>query len=262
MSLVARIIAKLLNDFTLVIHMRHPYEIGGVQFSLLIVLNQMGCFVAAVLYLKYYDGSYDADGNEVGGNNKVEDEMLWTLLACLCGLFLSSSSIFFALIDKKYLGTFFTTMIARQYTIELYASYTTDLQRVEAFDQHPTYYEGAEVELRAFIDENWEDWMADRPEWLTDYIIASIPDDYLKRAEVKRLEKEGGGKRIRRSSAFFLGERRTSAKVQPDVKADNPNQPPVDVKWGADPGSPQVRNENNLPLFLWISKREGTAVAS
>ena len=46
------------------------------------------------------------------------------------------------------------------------------------------------------IDENWEDWM---PEWLTDNVEENIPDSYLPKPEVTKLEDEGGGKRRRRS---------------------------------------------------------------
>ena len=55
--------------------------------------------------------------------------------------------------------------------------------------------------MRDLIDEKWEDWMKDRPEWFTENLISKIPDEYLPKPEVKRLEKEGGRKR-RRSYVF------------------------------------------------------------
>ena len=62
-SFVIRFFAKILVDFSLILHFRHSFEIGGVQFSLLLLQNQVSCFVAAWVYLKCYDGSYDAEGD-------------------------------------------------------------------------------------------------------------------------------------------------------------------------------------------------------
>ena len=92
-------------------------------------------------------------------------------------------------------------MTGPQYSTLKFKEATTDEQRIERFSTHPSYYEDLKVQLQELIDEKWEDWMADRQEWLTDNVISTIPDEYLKKTEVKRLEKEGGGKR-RRSSAF------------------------------------------------------------
>jgi len=200
-SLVFRFLTKILTDFTLVMQMRHSYEIGGVQFSLLVVQNQAMCFVAAKLYLKYYDGAFDMEGEVLGGNRKLEAEMLWAGLLGLLGIFLVSSLSFVGLMDRKYLHTFFGLTTGPQYSEIRFRTAKTDEQRIETFGRHPSYYTNVAGELQELIDENWEDWMRDRPEWLTDNLLGKVPDEYLKKAEVKRLEEEGGGKR-RRSSAF------------------------------------------------------------
>jgi len=57
-----------------------------------------------------------------------------------------------------------------------------------------------EEDLKRLISENWKDWMADRPEWLTDNVIASVPDEYLPKKEVKRLKEEGGGREEEKQS--------------------------------------------------------------
>ena len=152
---------KVLPDFTLVLQMRHNFEVGGVQFSLLVVQNQVSCFVAGWLYLKDYGDAYEDESDEVGGNRNINAEMLWAGLLGLLGLFLVSSLAFIGLMVRKFLLTF---------------------------------------------SKKWEDWMTDRPEWLTDNVISTIPDEYLKKTEVKRPEKEEGGK-TRRSSAFGGGGR-------------------------------------------------------
>ena len=86
-------------------------------------------------------------------------------------------------------------MTGPQYATVKFHEATTDEQRIERFSTHPSYYEDVKVQLQELMDEKWEDWMADRPGWLTDNVISTIPDEYLKKTEVKSLEVDGGGKR-------------------------------------------------------------------
>jgi len=169
-----------------------------------------------------------------------------------------SSLAFIGLMDRKYFGTFFTTMTAKQSTTMKFKTAKNDQQKINVLKYYPTYYEEVEVELQELIDENWEDWMADRPEWLTDNVIASIPDNFLPKPEVKRLEKEGGGKR-RRSSAFggTGGSGRASAKVQPNANANDSEQPPA-VHLGVDLESPRISNQEQSRRFRksWEFKEE------
>jgi len=51
--------------------------------------------------LKYYDGSYAAEGDDVTGNTKLKDTFLWAGLLGLLGLFLASSLAFIGLMDRE-----------------------------------------------------------------------------------------------------------------------------------------------------------------
>jgi len=195
-STFIRILFKVVADFTLFLHARHPYEVGGLMFSWMVVQNQVGCFVAARLYLEYYNGTDDA---------KIDGETLFGGLGGVCGLFIVSALAFISLMDRNYLWTFFCKTTGIHYSKELLEGcYTEDEQLMTLVAQHPSYSKDVKDDLKAFVDDNWDEWMDNRPEWLTDAVIESIPDEYLRDAEVKRLEKEGGGRR-RRSSMFGGG---------------------------------------------------------
>ena len=225
-SFMMRCCAKLLADFTLMMQLRHSYEVGGVQFCWLVIQNQAGCFVAGWFYLKYFDEA--ADG--VNGSTKLGAETLWAGLVGLFGLFLVSGLAFVGLMDRKYLGTFITTMTAKQLTTEKFRTATNDQQRTNVMTYHPSYYKEVEVELQELIVDNWDDWMKNRPVWLTDNIIASVPDEFLKKEEVVRLMNEGGGRRIRNSAFGGMGGGgggRASAKVRHDANTEESKQSTV-----------------------------------
>ena len=128
--------------------------------------------------------------------------MLWPTLIGLIILFLLSVAAFVFFMDRNYLRTFLTTTTTDpEQAADLFRKATTDEQKVVYCNTHPTYRESFSGELEALVKENWADWMANRPAWLTDTVIGTIDDKYLPKAAVDILKVEGGGKR-RRSSAF------------------------------------------------------------
>ena len=217
-SLVVRFIEKVLTDFSLVMQMRHSFEVGGVLFSLLVVQNQVSCLVSGWVFLKYY-GERD---------DMLEAETLWAGLQLLLGMFLVSAVAFVGLLDRKYLHTFFSWTTGPHYNTIRFRLATTDEQRLQRFSTHPAYCKEIKDDLQELIDDNWEDWMADKTEWLTDNVIAHVPVEYLKNILAKRLLKEGSMER-RKSSTFIgmEGGGRASAKVQHDENADDSKIPPL-----------------------------------
>jgi hypothetical protein len=54
LSLIARLIAKVLTDFTGLVHFRHPCELGGAYFLWNASVSQLSVLVCAFLYWQYY----------------------------------------------------------------------------------------------------------------------------------------------------------------------------------------------------------------
>jgi hypothetical protein len=194
MSLLIRMIQKVMADFALTLHMRHSVEVGGILFSFLVVQNQVVTFVAAWVYLSYYTGE-----------NKFDVSQLWTTLLVLLGLFLASILVFILLMDRKYLGTFVSTATGPQSTADKFRSATTDEQRISVLQYHPSYYAAIEGELKALLAENWAEWMVTKPEWLTESVKATIPDELLPEREVWKMRKMGIFKKKRSSLGDIFG---------------------------------------------------------
>jgi hypothetical protein len=193
-----RLNVKLLIDFTCCMHYRHCYEAGGILFCYLVVQNQAICFVAAKLYLEYYDGGH-----------KIEAEVLWWSLSGLLVMFVLSVTAFFALIDRTYLHTFTTTMTASQYCVKTFRDATSDAQRIEMFKRHPSYYASINDEVKTFVGDNWATWKIEQPDWFTENVIGTIPDWCIPAPEVERMNKEGPGLgRKRTTLGDLLGSRR------------------------------------------------------
>ena len=175
-SIVERIGLKVIVDFTGCIHYRHPYELGGLGFTMSMVWAQTFPFVA----LQYFDGEMK--------------DIMTGVLAVNFTAWMVLSIIFFCTIDLSYLNTFFGTKTASQYTCELYLTSNDDYAKFDTvFGTRIQYTKSIHGEVKVWVAANIDKWRRDLPDWFN---IEIIPDEFLPKYV---FEEEGGAKR-RRSS--------------------------------------------------------------
>jgi len=199
-SFFVRICVKVVADFTGCIHFRHPYELGGLGFTMSMIWAQAFPFVA----LQFFDG-------------EIKDIMTWCLVMSFTA-WLMSNIIFFCTIDLSYLNTFFGTKTAPQYTCELYLTSKYDSQKFDAiFTNQIQYTKSIHGEVKEWVAANIDQWRRDEPEW---FKIAMIPDELLPK---NVFEAEGGAKRRRSSVSLreMVGLREASVRrVHPQAVED------------------------------------------
>ena len=93
-----------MGDFTMLIHLRGPCELGGFWFLLTILLSMMSCFVSSWLYSNYYDK-----------DDKLSDETLQTVLSVLGAMWITSAVTFTLVINRSHLQTFYNLDTASDY---------------------------------------------------------------------------------------------------------------------------------------------------
>ena len=204
-SLQYRVSVKIIADFTGCLHFRHPYELGGLGFTISMIWAQAFPFVA----LQYFDGEMK--------------DIMTGFLAISFAAWLVLNIIFFCSIDLSYLNTFFGTKTAPQYTCELYLTSKDDSQKFDAiFTNQIQYTKSIHGEVKEWVAANIDQWRRDEPEW---FKIAMIPDELLPKDV---LEAEGGAKRRRSSVSLreIAGLREASVgRVHPqaveEVKMDD-----------------------------------------
>jgi len=200
-SFIARIVVKVVADFTGCLHLRHPYELGGLGFTMSMIWAQAFPFVA----LQYFDG----DSKDIMTGFLGTSFTAWLVL----------NIIFFCTIDLSYLNTFFGSMTAAQYTCELYLTGQDDFQKFDAiFTNRIQYTKSIHGEVKLWVAENIDGWRRETPDW---FKIEMIPDEFLPKDVI---EAEGGLKRRRSSMSlrevFDLDTaRKTGSRIVPAVEA-------------------------------------------
>jgi len=158
-SFFERVLVKEIADFTGCLHFRHPYEMGGVGFTISLIWAQAFPFVA----LQYFDG----DSKDIMTGFLGMSFTAWLML----------NIIFFCTIDLSYLSTFFGTKTAPQYTCELYLTSKDDSQKFDAiFTNRIQYTKTIHEEVKQWVAEKIDEWRRIEPDWFN---IELIPDEFL-----------------------------------------------------------------------------------
>jgi len=155
---------------------------GGAAYSLSMVWAQIMPFLA----LNWY--------------SKENKEDLRLLLVVNFTGWVVLNGFFFLSIEKSFVKTFFTTMTAPEYTVQLFLTSEDDASKFDAaFDNRASYIKKCEGEVKEWVRVNIERWRFENADW---FKIDKIPDAMLP-AEV--VAEEGGASR-RRSSVHSVRE--------------------------------------------------------
>jgi len=196
-SFFERFVAKVIVDFTGCLHLRHPYELGGLGFAISMIWAQAFPFVV----LQYYDGEMKY--------------IMTVFLGMSFTAWLMLNIIFFCTIDLSYLNTFIGTKTASQYTCELYLTGQDDFQKFDAiFTNRIQYTKSIHEEVKLWVEEKINQWKREKPDWFN---IELIPDEFLPKSV---FEEEGGAKRRRSSVSLrsIVGLREASVgRVHPQA---------------------------------------------
>jgi len=204
LSILTRVCIKMIVDFTGCIHFRHPYELGGLYYSLTLLQAQIGSAVCAKLYVDASDGDADA----------IAAEMVYRVVATASVAWACCYSLFFAHIKKGYAGSFIDTRSAIQYTVNLFNDpKASDHQKAETLGCARSYWSSIEDELRKFLAEKWTVWEQEEPAFFDKAFIATLHDDML--PERVLAERRRGGRRWSSNVELLLG-----AKEEEEEKED------------------------------------------
>jgi hypothetical protein len=145
--------------------------------------SQLSLVVCVVFYQLYYE---EGEGDDKK-RSKIDATATYITVASLILFWLVSFSSFIRKIDQKYLHTFFGTMTGSQYIIHLFRTGTTDFMKMDAvFGTNVLLWDSIRDEVIAYTHANWARWKAEKPEWFAENFIATIPNEFIPRADPSR----------------------------------------------------------------------------
>jgi len=193
MSLNLRVVVKTIADFTGVIHFRGPQELGGLYWTVNMILALLASLASVLVYTE-------------SGGGKVRERDAWKLVGCLGGGWLITFGLIFLVMKKKFRGTFFSTTTAKQQIMD---RFKVDDEAVKAsvMKKNKKMWLAIRADVKEWVELNYWRWVEEKPAWFSESWVAKIPADMIP-LEAKKKAKDIRDSQRRRSS--FLG-----AKVQP-----------------------------------------------
>ncbi|GMH88548.1 hypothetical protein TrVE_jg6992 [Triparma verrucosa] len=193
-AILHRLSVKIIMSFTLMIHLRHPNEVGGISTASTLLLSLFGSFASAFLYSVHYTGP-----------SKLSDSALFTSIITISVLWLISALTFFSSIKKPYLKTFYSTATSSSYNKSLFLSYTStqDLEKSEILSYHPSVFSSwGPSTIKPWISKNWKKWEGEKPEWFNDTWVKGLPSEYIpfefrvKHGKTERFKRSKSGNKV------------------------------------------------------------------
>ena len=198
---------KLITDLTGLPHTRHPYDAGGAYWAVSVVCNPVVCLVSGWLYSEFYEST-----------GKIERTMLLPILGALSAVSAVALVGFFLCIERKYLRTFVSFETARGFTQRFFEETEgDDEKRIRIFEMSERLWAHFEPDVRAWVSANYSRWRQEQSPWLTDAVIATIPDELLPNELVAELNMQApAGKRKSLASMSVRGRLNSFVLVAPD----------------------------------------------
>jgi len=173
-GVVARILCKVIVDFTTCLHYRHPFELGSLIFALSVVWAQAVCFISAKLYSDKFEEE-NGDGSHV-----PVSLLLLTIIIFSLSSFLSFA-LLFAKCTPGYKRTFFMTTTSGEYVCQLFKNSDDDAVKADTvFDTHESFHIPIKDDVRLWVQANYARWLREQKPWFVRF-RSKIPLHYIPR---------------------------------------------------------------------------------
>ena len=181
-SIVCRVLMKVVTDFTSSLIFRHPYEVGGMYWLLGFVLT-IGSLPVAIIIA------------EKGGVADEGLKLAWRVVGIFTPCTVLMFAVFFFNIEKKYWGTFYSLQKGKDFTVRKIKEGSDDVKATFTFKRSKHHWKSIEGEVKTWVKANWERWEEEKQEWFDEVMRARVPIEYIPKAEDARMRES-----VRRAS--------------------------------------------------------------
>jgi hypothetical protein len=165
LSILARVIGKIIVDFTSIMQLRHPNEVGGAYwlFGLLLTIGS--------LPVSIYVASPYVDEQAIDVASSMMKYFIPITITCF--------AVFFWNIESKYRHTFWSTLRSKDMSMAYFLEGESDAIMFFVFEQSRNHWVTIDGEIKKWIELHWAKWEEEQPEWFTDVMKAKVPVDFI-----------------------------------------------------------------------------------
>jgi hypothetical protein len=192
-SIIVRIIAKTVVDFTGCLLFRNPLELTGAYF----LFNQVTTFGSVFLAVWLFSGS---------NSTALNTNFLWTCAGSLIASWLVFYGLLMSKLKKTYYPSFYSPKTGCQMIKEEFTMGKDDETKFVIFDTHQATWKSIAGDVKAWSHANWGRWTEENSAWFTDEAISRVPDAYIPDEARQALNAAAVNGKRRRSSVGLAGQ--------------------------------------------------------
>jgi hypothetical protein len=190
-SLLLRVMVKVIADFTGVVQSRGPAEMGGLYFTVNSVMGFVFCFVALQVYF----------ADDAGAEGRIKEADAMDAFYKIFGFWALTAALGISIMKREFWGTFVSLETGNDWAQNKLLRGKDDFERSDMFTINRKKWERVSGEAKEWVQDNWFKWKEEEPEWFDDAWIAKVPDDFIPIEEDRKVLKE----LRRKSSTFGIG---------------------------------------------------------
>jgi hypothetical protein len=170
-SFANRAIMKIIADFTSLLNARVATEMGGIYFSVNMVLNHLRCWIAAAIFVHVRERGGGNRGDEQTSES-LDTRSIYTLIGGFQLLWLASVVLFLFKIKRSYIKSFYSLETGRQFIHNKFLKNTDDEKRMEIVRDHVDLWVDIRDDVKRYSLANWNRWETEKPAWFDDKFIS------------------------------------------------------------------------------------------
>jgi hypothetical protein len=168
-SLLMRVFVKVLADFTAVVQLRGPAEMGGLYFT----VNSFAGFAFSFAAIKVFFASV------AGKESRLNEDFVVKSFLGLFGFWILTTALGFRIIKKEYWGTFVSFKTGNYHSQRFFLEGKTDEVKSDIITVNRMKWKPIRADVKKWVLNNWLTWKEEKPGWFTDAWIAKVPDDFI-----------------------------------------------------------------------------------
>lgn len=196
-------------------HLRHPFDLGGLYFIFNAIMNMLLVLVSAIVYSVYVPSANSSASHRFANNtaanstatvsfSKIDDLPLFVSAVTLVVVWAISAAALVLTSNRKYFRTFVSTQTGSAYACKVFLNHEgNDSMRIHIFLFGERKWRSIRDRVKQWVCTFYAVWEQVRPAWFNESLKASIPDDFLPSQVLVQLNAQAPGGR--RKSVAEMG---------------------------------------------------------
>jgi hypothetical protein len=212
LAVLGRVLPKIVADFTAIAQFRGQGEMGGIYWSINLMLGVIIAFASVPFYFDFVNTDNDVKA--------LDKRTTYVVMSGICATFILNFAYFVYQMEPKYRKTFFSFETGVTWVQNFFLHGATDEARAQTVLCNYHMWKSIRTDVVEWFHESSAGWEVNKPKWFSSAFKKRLDDDLLPPDVLRVMNAKYGGGRRKSSLAKFvwkswMGQEENENKVVP-----------------------------------------------